>query len=38
MYYEVTSDSLKGFYYLDAYKQFENRQIPTFKIRGVCAK
>ena len=35
MYYEVTYDSLKGFYYLDAYKKFENRQIPTFKIRGV---
>ena len=35
MYYEVTYDSLKGFYYLDAYRKWENRSIPVFKIRGV---
>lgn len=35
MYYEVTYDSHRGFYYLDAYKKFENREIPIHQIRPI---
>ena len=33
MYYEVTYDYHKGFYYLDAYRKWENRAIPVNQIR-----
>ena len=36
MYYEVTYDYHKGFYYLDAYKKFENREIPVGQIRPIA--
>ena len=33
MYYEVTYDDRKGFYYFDAYRKWENRSIPVHQIR-----
>ena len=35
MYYEVTYDSHRGFYYLDAYRKWENREIPIHQIRPI---
>ena len=35
MYYEVTYDYHKGFYYLDAYRKWENRAIPVNQIRPI---
>ena len=35
MYYEVTYDNLRGFYYLDAYRKWENRSIPVHTIRPI---
>ena len=35
MYYEVTYDSHRGFYYLDAYKKFENQEIPVHQVRPI---
>ena len=35
MYYEVTYDNLRGFYYLDAYRKWENREIPVHKVRPI---
>lgn len=37
MYYEVTYDNLRGFYYLDAYRKWENRQIPVHQVRPTKA-
>ena len=34
MYYEVTYDSKRGFYYLDAYRKWENREIPVHQVRS----
>ena len=33
MYYEVTYDSYRGFYYLDAYKRTESKMIPIYEVR-----
>ena len=35
MYYEVTYDDRRGFYYLDAYRKWENREIPVHQIRPI---
>ena len=36
MYYEVTYDYLKGCYFLDAYRKWENREIPVHQIRPIA--
>lgn len=33
MYYEVTYDGHRGSYYLDAYKKWENREIPFWEAK-----
>lgn len=35
MYYEVTYDNFRGFYYLDAYRKWENQEIPVHQVRPV---
>ena len=35
MYYEVTYDNFRGFYYLDAYRKWENQEIPVHQVRSV---
>lgn len=38
MYYELTYDGDKGMIYLDVYKKFENRAIPTPEFEGYLTR